>query len=152
MQANDVVFYNLFQRFSNIDDILIYIRSKFFLKKECVQINLDNCTIQRMEKLSQESTIEDVKALGLYPLYIILNESPNIFLCPFGVHEMPGINISKARESYELFCKKFWPNHIDDPRATFLMYDKNQTKINFQQLSKEEKCTYGPWYLAYLLI
>lgn len=152
MQANDVVFYSPFQRFSNIDDMLIYIRLKFFLKKECVQINLDNCTIQRMEKLSQESTIEDVKSLGLYPLYIILNKSPNIFLCPFGIHEMPGINISKARESYELFCKKFWPTHIDDPRATSLKYDKNQTTVNFQHLSEEEKYVYGPWYLAYLLI
>lgn len=155
MGTNDVVFispYRGIYRFDNIDNILRRIKQKFFKSKEILQINLDNCTIQRMEKLNENSTLEDVKNLGLYPLYLILKESPNIYLCPLGVHEMPGSRIAEARRGYELFCKKFWPTHINDPRATSLIYDGAQDEINFHDLSEDKKYIYGSWYLTYLLI
>lgn len=36
-------------------------------KKRAVQINLDNCSLQRMEELSTNSTLEDVRRVGLLP-------------------------------------------------------------------------------------
>lgn len=150
MTSNEVLFHSPFNKFSSIDDVLFYIKKKFS-KKELVQINLDNCTIQRMEKINENSTVDDLKTLGLHPLYRLLNESPNVFLCPFGIIEMPGVKVNMAKKGYELFCEKFWPSHINDENQTGLVYDKNQLKMDIHDLSDDAQYVRSI-YLSYLLM
>lgn len=86
--------------------------------KKVIQINLDNCSLQRMEELSSTSTLEDVKRVGLLPLVDLL-QSGSVCLTAIGVNEMPDIWVEKSMAAYQNFCHQFWPSHIDDPEATF---------------------------------
>ncbi|MDU7381629.1 MAG: hypothetical protein E7L09_25130 [Enterobacteriaceae bacterium] len=81
-------------------------------QKKVVQINLDNCSLQRMEELSSTSTLEDVKRVGLLPLVNLL-QSGNVCLTAIGVNEMPDIWVEKSMMAYQNFCHRFWPGHID---------------------------------------
>lgn len=151
MRNDEILFHSPFVKINNIDQALLYVKKKF-LNKEIMQINLDNCIIQKMEKLNKNSTTEDLKDLGLYSLYRLLNESPNIFLCPFGILEMPGSKIDMAKKGYEFFCDKFWPSHKNDENQTGLIYDKSQLKIDFHNLSHDAQHAHGVCYLSYLLM
>ncbi len=57
-------------------------------KGRMVQINLDNCSIQRMEELTEDATVRDVEAVGLLPLYEILQNGMISLTC-IGINEMP---------------------------------------------------------------
>ncbi|WP_337065488.1 hypothetical protein [Klebsiella oxytoca] len=122
-------------------------------QKKVVQINLDNCSLQRMEELSSTSTLEDVKRVGLLPLVNLL-QSGNVCLTAIGVNEMPDIWVEKSMTAYQNFCHRFWPGHIDDSEATFREYapDSEKKKINFQELSVEARTVYGLHYISMLQI
>lgn len=135
----------------NIDHLILYAQLKYN-KKEVIQINLDNCTIQRMERLNEKSTLDDVKEFGLYPLYRLLNECPNISMAALGINEMPGCYVSKARKAYNLFCQKFWQSSMDDPLATNNKILSNENFFGFHYLSDAHKKALGCFYLPYLLI
>lgn len=151
MPSNEMRIYTPNFRNDNIDFLISYAKSKLD-KKEIIQISLDNCTIQRMERLTEQSTLDDVKKVGLYPLYRLLNECPNIYMGALGLNEMPGCYISNARKSYNLFCEKFWEGQEDDPLATNKIIIENEEKFTFSKLSADEKKSLGYYYLPYLLI
>lgn len=119
-----------------------------------VQINLDNCSIQRMEKLSENSTLSDVQDVGLLPLVDILNSGGVVSLSAIGVHEMPDLYIKNAKIAYQIFCKRFWPQHKNDIEATDIKYDENciESKVNFQKLPNGARIMYGSSYVSMLQI
>lgn len=121
--------------------------------KKVVQINLDNCSLQRMEELSSTSTLEDVKRVGLLPLVTLL-QSGNVCLTAIGINEMPDVWVEKSRTAYQDFCRQFWPGHIDDPEATFRRYspESNKKKVDFHELSAEARTVYGFHYVSMLQI
>ncbi len=116
-----------------------------------VQINLDNCSIQRMEQLPSDPTLEDAEAVGLLPLVEILQSAP-VALSAIGMTEMPDKWVAQARAAYQRFCAKFWPGHMDDIEATERDYDPESTekKIKYEELSDGQRCTYGSAYIALL--
>lgn len=124
-----------------------------FNQGKIVQINLDNCSIQRMEELSDNASIEDVKEVGLLPLVELLQHG-SVSLTAIGVDEMPDWRVQKAMESYQKFCQKFWPGHKDDVEATFRNFDPESMnkKVIFSELSDSARCTYGISYVAMLQI
>ncbi|MFT3800302.1 MAG: hypothetical protein QM766_03710 [Burkholderiaceae bacterium] len=115
------------------------------------QINLDNCSLQRMEQLPSEPTLQDAEAVGLLPLVQILQNAP-VALCAIGVNEMPDCRVAGAKRAYERFCAAFWPGHQDDVDATDRTYDPSSTdrKIEFSELEDGARCTYGGAYVALL--
>lgn len=125
-----------------------------FQQGKVVQINLDNCSLQRMEQLPENPSIEDAERVGLLPLVHILQKSPLISLTALGVNEMPDKHVANSMIAYERFCDKFWPGHNDDIEATHRSFDELSTerKINFKELSDEARCTYGMSYVAILQI
>lgn len=124
-----------------------------FARGRIVQINLDNCSIQRMEDLTEESTIEDVEAVGLLPLYEILQKGMVSLTC-IGVNEMPDWRVRNAHAAYERFCRKFWPEHKDDKDATYREYNPEckERKVKFGELNDGARCVYGGAYVAILQI
>ncbi|MFL1551867.1 hypothetical protein ACI77I_22720 [Pseudomonas sp. D47] len=118
-----------------------------------VQINLDNCSIQRMEDLTEAATVEDVERVGLLPLYRLLNEG-KVALSGIGVHEMPEWRVSTAQHAYERFCRKFWPAHKDDTEATQRPYDTNaaEQRVTFTKLDDGSRLVFGCAYTAFLHI
>lgn len=66
MPSNEMRIYTPNFRNDNIDFLISYAKSKLD-KKEIIQISLDNCTIQRMERLTEQSTLDDVKKLVYIP-------------------------------------------------------------------------------------
>lgn len=118
-----------------------------------VQINLDNCSIQRMEDLSQSATLDDVEAVGLLPLYHLLHHG-RVALSAIGIHEMPDRKVEGARRAYYRFCKKFWPGHVDDHEATSRAFDPHATaaKVRFSDLEDGSRTVYGSAYVAMLQI
>ncbi|EHJ8867917.1 hypothetical protein KB757_000286 [Escherichia coli] len=122
-------------------------------KKRAVQINLDNCSLQRMEELSTNSTLEDVRRVGLLPLVELL-QSGTVLLTAIGVNEMPDIWVEKSMAAYQNFCHLFWPGHIDDPEATFRDYnpDSENPKVDFKKLTDEARTVYGMHYISMLQI
>lgn len=151
MPSNEIRIYTPNFRDDNIDALISHVELKCSLK-EAIQINLDNCAIQRMERLTEQSTLDDVKDVGLYPLYRLLNECPNIVMAALGLNEMPGCYVSKARKAYNLFCEKFWKGHQDDPLATHRTIIENEEKFIFSRLDLDKKKLLGFFYLPYLLI
>lgn len=115
------------------------------------QINLDNCSLQRMEKLPPKPTILDAEANGLLPLVRILQSAP-VALSAIGINEMPDRHVISARQGYERFCAAFWPGHKDDVEATHRSFDgnSNQRQIEFTALGDGARCTYGAAYVALL--
>ncbi|WP_324030618.1 hypothetical protein [Aeromonas caviae] len=117
------------------------------------QINLDNCSLQRMERLPLNPTIDDVEKVGLLPLVNLL-QSGNFSLAAIGMNEMPDRHVENCYVAYESFCKKFWPAHKDDVEATHREYDSNSTdkKMKFRKLPDNARCTYGPFYVSMMQI
>lgn len=150
MSSNEVKIYTPNFENKSIDDLIQYVKDQNKLKK-MIQINLDNCTIQRMEKLTESSTIDDLKKVGLFDLYKLLNECNNIALTALGIIEMPGCYTQKASSAYELFCKKFWKGAIDDPKGTYPL-PKEERHIDFSKLPREKQQNFGIYYISYLLI
>jgi hypothetical protein len=124
------------------------------MSNNIVQINLDNCSIQRMEDLSEQATLKDVKEVGLCPLVNILALNLPISLSCIGVNEMPDWRVAKAQAAYDRFCRKFWPGHQDDPLATYRAVDpaNDARKVDFKELSDAARTVYGPAYIAMLQI
>lgn len=151
MSGNEIRIFTPNFNNDDINHLIFYAKSKACIK-EAIQINLDNCTIQRMERLNDQSTLDDVREVGLYPLYRLLNECPNIVMTALGLNEMPGRYISNARKSYNLFCEKFWKGHQDDPLATNKIIIENEKQFIFSNLTPDEKKALGIFYLPYLLI
>lgn len=118
-----------------------------------VQINLDNCSLQRMEQLPANPTLDDVEEVGLRPLVDILQQAP-IALTAIGLNEMPDVWVGGARDAYERFCAQFWPGHFNDVEATAREYDPNSLakKVEFKHLNEGRRCTYGSAYVALLQI
>lgn len=118
-----------------------------------VQINLDNCVIQRMELLTNTSTIDDVKKCGLFSLVEILQKG-NVYLTALGINEMPNCRKTKAIYAYENFCNIFWENHKNDKFATSIEYDNTDInqKLIFENLSEGEQLSYGVIYICMLHI
>lgn len=123
------------------------------LSGKIVQINLDNCSIQRMEELTEDATVQDVEEVGLLPLYQIL-QTGNVSLTCIGVNEMPDWRVQNAHAAYERFCRKFWPGHQDDKDATYREYDlkSKERKVKFVELSDGARCVYGGAYISILQI
>jgi hypothetical protein len=115
------------------------------------QINLDNCSLQRMEQLPPEPTLQDAEEVGLLPLVQILQNAP-VALSAIGVNEMPDCRVAGAKMAYERFCAAFWPGHKDDIEATHRAYDGSSTerKVDFTELNEGARCTYGAAYVALL--
>lgn len=151
MFKNEIRIYTPFWEDDNIDSLIFYTKLKN-IRREAIQIDLDNCAIQRMEQLNESSTLDDVRKIGLYPLYRLLNECPNMLMSALGINEMPGIYIPKARKAYNLFCKKFWKTSSDDPLATNKEIVENEQVFSFHELSEVSKKALGCFYLPYLLI
>lgn len=151
MPNNEVRIYTPNYNNDNIDDLIKYVKSKAFLK-EVIQISLDNCTIQRMERLTKQATLDDVKKVGLYPLYRLLNECPNIAIAALGLNEMPSCYVPNAQKSYNLFFENFLKGYQNDPLATNKIIINNEEKFIFSNLKTNEKKALGPFYLPYLLI
>lgn len=122
-------------------------------QKRIVQINLDNCSIQRMEMLPPDPSLDAVKEVGLLPLVDILQSAP-VALSAIGINEMPDKYVSRARAAYEKFCAKFWPSHKDDVEATQRDYDaeSDAKTVEFKELDEGQRCTYGSAYIALLQI
>ncbi|EOV2221028.1 TPA: hypothetical protein L3996_002513 [Pseudomonas aeruginosa] len=120
-------------------------------QRKIVQINLDNCSLQRMEELPANPTLAEAEAVGLLPLVEILQSAP-VALTPMGIHEMPDRYVENARRAYESFCATFWPTHKDDADATYRTIDENSTDrwVDFTKLSDGARCTYGGAYVALL--
>lgn len=125
-----------------------------FMQGKIVQINLDNCSLQRMEQLQADSTIEDIERVGLLPLVKILEVSPFISLTAIGINEMPDKHVAKSMNAYQLFCQKFWPNHKDDKEATFRSFDESSIdrKVEFRKLPNGARCVYGTSYISMLQV
>lgn len=125
-----------------------------FMQGKVVQINLDNCSLQRMEMLQEDSTIKDVERVGLLPLAKILEVAPFISLTAMGVNEMPDKHVAKSMRAYQLFCKKFWPSHKDDKEATFRSFDESSIdrKVEFRKLPDGARCVYGTSYITMLQV
>lgn len=123
-------------------------------KGKVAQINLDNCSLQRMEQLPDNPTIEDADRVGLLPLVNILQNSPLISLTALGVNEMPEKYIANSMRAYRTFCDTFWPGHKDDTEATHRTFDDHSTnrKVDFRKLPETARCTYGISYIAILQI
>ncbi|MDD0823676.1 hypothetical protein PTQ27_04195 [Mannheimia sp. AT1] len=151
MSSNEIRMYTPNFDDDNTDFLIRYVKSKAYYR-EAIQISLDNCAIQRMERLTEQSTLDDVKKVGLYPLYRLLNECPNILISALGLNEMPSCYVPNARKAYNLFCEKFWKGHQDDPLATNKIIIENEGKFIFSNLSINEKKALGSFYLPYLLI
>ncbi|WP_323942917.1 hypothetical protein [Aeromonas hydrophila] len=126
---------------------------KSIARGRIVQINLDNCSIQRMEDLTEESTIKDVEAVGLLPLYEILQKGMVSLTC-IGINEMPDWRVRNAHAAYERFCRKFWPGHKDDKDATYREYNPEckERKVKFCELPDGARCVYGGAYVSILQI
>jgi len=117
-----------------------------------VQINLDNCSLQRMEELDNSATIDDVKRVGLLPLVEILKEP--VTITAIGVNEMPDKWVAGARTAFERFCSNFWPGHSHDVEATERSFDLLSTarNIQFRDLSEGRRAALGCSYVSLLQI
>ena len=115
------------------------------------QINLDNCSLQRMEALPTDPNLADTEKVGLLPLVQILQSAP-VALTAIGLNEMPDPRVSGAKFAYERFCAAFWPGHKDDIEATHRAYDETSTErtVEFRELGEGARCTYGMAYVALL--
>lgn len=124
-----------------------------FNQGRLVQVNLDNCSIQRMEQLPNEPTLKNVDNVGLMPLVALLNTCP-VALTAMGVNEMPDRYVKSAQLAYESFCHHFWPGHKDDYQATQRQANlvNESKKVDFRQLSIKQRCAYGSSYISMLLI
>lgn len=120
-------------------------------KGRVAQINLENSSLQRMERLPPNPTESDAEAVGLLPLVQILRNAP-VALSAIGVNEMPDFRVSGAHLAYERFCAAFWRGHKDDIEATRRDYDEAATtrRVEFSELSDGARCTYGGPYVALL--
>lgn len=118
-----------------------------------VQINLDNCSIQRMEMLNDNSSLQEVEEVGLLPLVNIL-KTGLVSLTAIGVNEMPDLRVPEACAAYERFCRMFWSGHKNDQEATSRAYDETNTakKVDFNCLEDGARCTYGPAYVSIMQI
>ena len=125
--------------------------SSLLRKGRVAQINLDNCSLQRMERLPPKPTLSDAEEVGLLPLVHILQNAP-VALSAIGVNEMPDWRVSGAHLAYERFCTAFWPGHKDDIEATRREYDESSTtrRVEFADLREGARCTYGLAYVALL--
>lgn len=125
-----------------------------FRSGKVVQINLDNCSLQRMEKLPENPSIEDAEKEGLLPLIHILQKAPLISLTAIGVNEMPDKHVANSMKAYQNFCDAFWPGHTDDFEATHREFDSHSQvrKVAFKELDDDARCTYGMSYVAILQI
>lgn len=121
--------------------------------KKIVQINLDNCALQRMEMLSSNSTLIDVERVGLMPLVELL-QTGEVCMTAIGVNEMPDKWVERAMAAYNNFCNIFWPGHSDDPEATYRDYipDSNSKQVIFQDLNAKSRTVYGLHYIPMLQI
>lgn len=130
-----------------------YASQLFFKENKIVQINLDNCSLQRMEKLSSTATLDDVQRVGLLPLVKLLNTAP-VCLTAIGLNEMPDSWVEKSIKAYQNFCRLFWPSHVDDPEATFRDYssDPEKNKVIFKSLPDDSRTVYGFHYVSMLQI
>jgi hypothetical protein len=124
-----------------------------------IQIILDNCTIQRMERLYETvdyATLKDLEDTnsGLKPLAEFLQDkSLNILMSASGVYEMPGKYVFKARLAYKKFCRDFWKYSLDDPNATKReIIDATENKLEFENLDEEYRMVYGFSYVSLLQI
>jgi hypothetical protein len=124
-----------------------------FKQQSIVQINLDNCSIQRMEQLPLNPSLEDVERVGLMPLVDLLQKAP-VALSAAGINEMPDKWVSNARAAYQKFCAKFWPGHFNDTEATNRDVDEASTAkiVEFMELDEGKRCTYGAAYVSLLQI
>lgn len=124
------------------------------LQGRLVQINLDNCSIQRMERLPEHPTIDDAASVGLLPLVELLQKNVPVALSAIGINEMPDKWVAGARSAYERFCTTFWPGHTNDTEATCREYDENSKakRVNFGDLDEGARCVYGSAYAALLQI
>ncbi|WP_370607113.1 hypothetical protein [Pantoea ananatis] len=127
--------------------------TKCFNNGIIVQINLDNCSLQRMEELSPTSTLDDVERVGLLPLVDLL-QNGEVSLTAIGVNEMPDLWVKKSITAYHNFCNLFWPGHVDDPDATSRKYDptSKKSKVCFKELSDDARTTLGMHYISMLQI
>ena len=127
-----------------------------FAKGKVVQINLDNCAIQRMEQLPPKPTIEEAKEVGLKPLVDLLQDNTGkaLAITCIGINEMPDIWVPGAQEAYERFCHHFWPGHSDDIEATYREYDETNDarRVDFNELSDSSRTVIGLSYVAFLQI
>ena len=87
-------------------------------QQKVVQINLDNCSLQRMEELSCDSTLEDVSRVGLLPLVELL-QNGEVCMTAIGVNEMPDLWVEKSMAAYQNFCNLFWPGHKPSTEKLF---------------------------------
>lgn len=119
-----------------------------------VQINLDNCSLQRMEQLPENASISDVGKVGLLPLVQLLQSGQWLSLTAIGVNEMPDWHVKKAMNAYQRFCNRFWPGHIDDYEATFREYnpDAENENVLFKDLPDKARYVYGLHYVSMLQI
>ncbi|MCF6783803.1 hypothetical protein [Stutzerimonas stutzeri] len=126
--------------------------AEMLIQGRMVQINLDNCSLQRMEELPAEPTRAMAEKVGLLPLVEILQRAPALALSATGLSEMPDQHVAKARRAYQRFCATFWPGHHDDVEATQREYDESSTDrwVDFTSLSDGARCTYGVAYVALL--
>lgn len=119
-----------------------------------VQINLDNCSLQRMEQLPDNPSLADAEDVGLLPLIRILQQAPGISLAAVGFDEMPDKYIAQSIKAYQNFCDQFWPEHQDDIEASYRNFDPCSTnkKVDFKALPDEARSAYGDSYIAMLHI
>jgi len=106
-----------------------------------------------MEELTEDATVRDIEAVGLLPLYEILQKGIVSLTC-IGINEMPDWRVENAEAAYERFCRKFWPGHQDDKEATRRQYDPDskERKVKFSELSEGARIVYGIAYVAILQI
>ncbi|WP_198420740.1 hypothetical protein [Massilia atriviolacea] len=138
-------------RFEQHRDLTPQYARSVFATGRLIQINLDNCSIQRMEQLPANPSRSDAEEVGLLPLVEILTQAP-VCLTAIGVNEMPDNKVGFAKTAYENFCSSFWPGHQDDIEATHRPYDPASTdkKVSFGHLDDGDRLAYGCAYVALL--
>lgn len=116
-----------------------------------VQVNLDNCSLQRMERLPEKPRLEDAEAVGLLPLVELLQNAP-LALTAIGLDEMPDRWVGGAINAYQRFCAAFWTGHQDDAEATQRTFDPLSTArtLQFDDLPEGSRLAYGGAYVALL--
>ncbi|QPI53413.1 hypothetical protein IV454_24600 [Massilia antarctica] len=138
-------------RFEEHRDLTPQYARNVFASGRMVQINLDNCSIQRMERLPASPSRSDAEEVGLLPLVDLLTQAP-VCLTAIGVNEMPENKVAFAKTAYENFCASFWPGHRDDVEATQRPYDPASTakNVSFSKLNDGERLAYGCAYVSLL--
>lgn len=122
-----------------------------FKNGNIVQINVENSTLQRMERIYENPTLEQATEVGLLPLIELLGSAP-IALTAVGLHEMPEWRVSNSILAYERFCETFWPSHKNDSKAKQRDFNPNAKALPvvFTELSAENRLLYGAKYVAFL--